>query len=328
MMSDSAQSKATCPICPHTCSLLPGQTGICGGRTAVDGRVVESSHGLLSSIHVDPVEKKPLHHFYPGSKALSIGTFGCNLKCRGCQNASISQVHTKDGGGFYASPQEIVETAVSHQCKSVAYTYNEPIIWGEFVDETAKAVHAAGLKNIMVTAGYVTAQTREWLFSSIDAANVDLKGFSEAFYKTWAKAELGPILETLEYLHQLPGFWLEITTLLIPGINDSDQMLESEFAWIAEHLGIDVPLHLSAFFPAYKATEIPSTPFETLVRTQSLAQKAGIRYVYLGNVPDMVNTKCPNCGITLIERRGYHTQVCGMRDGRCASCNHPIAGVF
>ena len=328
MSNRENQSAIICPICPHECHLLPNQTGICGGRMAIGDRVVESAHGLLSAIHIDPVEKKPLHHYLPGTKTLSLGSFGCNLKCRGCQNASISQVRTKDSSGFYVSPQEIVETAVSHQCQSVAFTYNEPIIWGEFVDETAKAVHAAGLKNIMVTAGYVTAQTREWLFSSIDAANVDLKGFSEDFYKSWAHATLAPVLETLEYLHQLPEFWLEITTLLIPGINDSDQMLVSEFAWIVEHLGIDVPLHLSAFFPTYKATEIPNTPFETLVRAQSLAQKAGIRYVYLGNVPEMVNTKCPNCSATLIERRGYHTVICGMEGNRCKHCGTKICGVF
>ena len=180
----------------------------------------------------------------------------------------------------------------------------------------------------MVTAGYVTDKTREWLFEPIDAANVDLKGFSEEFYKTWAHASLAPVLETLTYLHQLPDFWLEITTLLIPGINDSDAMLEAEFAWIVEHLGVDVPLHLSAFFPAYKATEIGSTPYETLIRAQSLAAKAGIRYIYLGNVPDMVNTKCPDCGSKLIERRGYHTRICGMQDGRCTACGHVIPGVF
>ena len=328
-MSESlAQPKVICPICPHACSLLPGQTGICGARHAVDGKVVETSHGLLSSIHVDPVEKKPLHHYYPGSGALSIGAFGCNLKCRGCQNASISQVRASDGDGFYIKPSEIVDIAISYQCRSVAYTYNEPIIWSEFAVETAHAVREAGLGNIMVTAGYVTDKTREWLFESMDAANVDLKGFSEEFYKTWAKASLGPVLETLEYLHQLPGFWLEITTLLIPGINDSNSMLESEFAWIVEHLGVDVPLHLSAFFPAYKATEIGSTPVETLFRAQSLAEKAGIRYVYLGNVPGMVNTKCPACGSVLIERHGYHTRICGMKDDKCASCGHAVAGVF
>ena len=317
-----------CEICPHACRLREGQIGLCGGRRNEGGRVVEVNHGLLSAIHVDPVEKKPLHHFMPGSETLSLGGFGCNMHCRGCQNYTISQVCADKADGFVMTPAEIVTAAKKYQCRSVSYTYNEPIIWGEFVDESAHAVREAGLKNIMVTAGFVTDKTREWLFANMDAANVDLKGFNEEFYKSWAKAGLGPVLETLEYLHQKPGFWLEITTLLIPGINDDAKMLSDEFAWIVEHLGTDVPLHLSAFHPAHRAMDIPCTSIDSLIRAQKLAVDAGIRYVYLGNVAGMVNTVCPKCGALLIERRGYDTAVRGLKDGRCAQCDTVIPGVF
>lgn len=320
--------KVICGLCPRTCSLKPGQIGFCGARIAESGKVVPLNHGILSAIHVDPIEKKPLYHFYPGSRALSLGGFGCNLMCRGCQNASISRANANCADGFRMSPHEIVTSAKKHECPIVAYTYNEPIVWGEFACETASAAHDAGLKNIMVTAGYVTEAYREKIFSCMDAANVDLKGFSESFYRNWTKAELGPVLETIEYLHQLPDFWLELTTLLIPGQNDAQGELEAEFTWIADHLGCDVPLHLSAFHPAWKAKEIPSTPFETLERALLLAKKAGLNHVYLGNVTASVNTVCSNCGHLLISRWGYRTELRGISHGCCAFCGNRVAGVF
>ncbi len=313
-----------CPICPRSCSLEEKQLGACGVREARNGCVVPVDHGLLSAIHVDPIEKKPMHHFYPGCAALSLGSFGCNLMCRGCQNASISRAHAQ--GGFKLSPKRIVSEAVNHNCPVVAYTYNEPIVWGEFVAETAQTVKAAGLKNVMVTAGYVTPDTRNWLFENIDGANVDLKGFSEDFYKSWANGTLAPVLDTLEYLHNLPGFWLEITTLVIPTINDDTKQLETEFAWIYQHLGPDVPVHLSAFHPAHKAMNIECTPEQTLILAHKLAVDAGLHYVYLGNVPIASNTECPKCGNLLVKRFGYYTEMMGLKAGCCDKCGEKISG--
>lgn len=315
---------AICPICPRACSLEDNQVGACGVRVARDDRVVPVDHGLLSAIHVDPIEKKPMHHFYPGCGALSLGSFGCNLMCRGCQNASISRSRAE--GGFRLSPKRIVSEAINHNCPVVAYTYNEPIVWGEFVAETAQIVRAAGLKNVMVTAGYVTPETRSWLFENIDGANVDLKGFSDDFYKTWANGRLAPVLDTLEFLHNLPGFWLEITTLVVPGINDDPKMLEAEFAWIYQHLGPDVPVHLSAFHPAHKAIDIGCTPEQTLLMALRLAKDAGLHYIYLGNVPIASNTECPKCGNVLVKRFGYHTEMAGLKAGCCEKCGAKIEG--
>ena len=313
-----------CSICPRSCLLDENQLGACGVRTARNGHSEPVDLGILSAIHVDPIEKKPMHHFYPGCGALSLGSFGCNLMCRGCQNASISRSRAE--GGFKMSPKRIVSEAVNHNCPVVAYTYNEPIVWGEFVAETAQIVRTAGLKNVMVTAGYVTPETRKWLFENIDGANVDLKGFSEDFYKTWANGSLAPVLDTLEYLHELPNFWLEITTLVIPGINDDPKMLKEEFKWIAEHLGYDVPVHLSAFHPAHRAMDIACTPENTLIKAQKLARNAGLHYIYLGNVPIESNTVCPHCGNTLIRRFGYHIEIVGLKSGKCGQCQHDIAG--
>jgi len=322
------EEKTQCTLCPRGCALSEGQLGVCGVRVARGGRVVHADHGILAAIHVDPIEKKPLHHYLPGCGALSLGSFGCNLFCRGCQNDSLSRVTARNMSGFRMSPHDVVACAQKYGCPVVAYTYNEPIVWSEFMHECAEAVHEAGRKNVIVTAGYVSESARERVFDGIDAANVDLKGFTSEFYRTWAKAELEPVLETLEYLHAKPGFWLEITTLLIPGINDAAGDLEREFAWLAEKLGPDVPLHLSAFHPACQALDIPRTPTETLVRAKKMANDAGLRYVYLGNVALDADTACPQCGKTLVRRMGYRTQVSGLEHGCCAHCGTRIAGVW
>ena len=320
--------KTTCELCPRACQLKEGQFGACGARIAKSGHVVALNSGVLSAIHVDPIEKKPLFHFLPGSRALSLGGFGCNLMCRGCQNASISRISADAEDGFWMKPEEVAACARHHHCDVVAYTYNEPIVWHEFACGSARVSRAAGLKNIMVTAGYVTAKYREQIFSCMDAANVDLKGFSSHFYRTWAKAELEPVLETIEYLHQLPHFWLELTTLLIPGQNDSQAELEREFAWIMDKLGPDVPVHLSAFHPAWQAQNIPATPLETLEKAQKLAKEAGIHHVYLGNVPMASDTICTQCGHKLISRWEYRTDICGLKEAECSYCHAPLVGVF
>ena len=317
-----------CELCPRACSLKPGQVGVCGARIADAQRVIPLNHGCLSAVHVDPIEKKPLYHFYPGCRALSLGGFGCNLMCRGCQNASISRARADCSDGFCMLPQDIVAHAQKYACPVIAYTYNEPIVWHEFACETAQAARETGIKNIMVTAGYVTANAREKIFAHMDAANVDLKGFTETFYRSWAKAELALVLETIEYLHHLPGFWLELTTLLIPGQNDAQADLEAEFSWIAERLGTDIPIHLSAFHPAWQAKEIPATPIETLEKALKLAKEAGLHHVYLGNVPLSSDTVCPKCGQLLISRWGYHTEIRGLKNGKCSACDSQLAGVF
>lgn len=320
--------KQACPICPNHCLLSEGQLGLCGARTMKNGQFVNAEHGLLAAIHIDPIEKKPLYHFLPSTKALSIGSFGCNLKCRGCQNDSLSRVNILQAEGFKLSPDRIVQEAIRHQCPSIAYTYNEPIVWTEFVQETALKARESGLKNVVVTAGYVTDKARETLFQNIDAANVDLKGFTEKFYKTWASGSLSPVLETLEYLHHLPNFWLEITTLLIPKINTDPAELEAEFNWIYEHLGPDVPVHLSAFHPACEAQDIPRTPQNMLLMALKLAKIAGLHFVYLGNVPLAVQTSCPECGQTLIERMAYNTKIEDLIHGKCRNCGHQIPGYW
>jgi pyruvate formate lyase activating enzyme len=320
--------KISCPICPHHCSLAENQTGICGARIARNGQVVPVDDGILSAIHVDPIEKKPLNHYLPGCGALSLGSFGCNLKCKGCQNDSISQVPVSRARGFKLTPDQIVSEARHYRCPVIAYTYNEPIVWAEFVQKTALAAHAHGLKNVMVTAGYVAPESRDSLFEHIDAANVDLKGFTEDFYRSWANASLKPVLETLEYLHRKPGFWLEITTLLIPGINDDPDSLKAEFDWIAQKLGPDVPVHLSAFHPAHRAMDIPRTPVETILRAKDLAVQSGLHYIYPGNVPVPSDTRCPGCTNIVIRRFGFQTEISGMREGICSHCGQKIAGVW
>ncbi len=320
--------KKACPICPNHCLLSEGQLGACSARTIKNGQFVHADHGLLSAIHIDPIEKKPLYHFLPSTNALSIGSFGCNLKCRGCQNDSLSRVNIRQADGFKLSPERIVQEAIQHQCPSIAYTYNEPIVWTEFVQETAQKARESSIKNVVVTAGYVTGKARETLFQNVDAANVDLKGFSDDFYKSWASGSLSPILETLEYLHHLPNFWLEITTLLIPEINTNPADLEAEFSWISEHLGPDVPLHLSAFHPACEAKDIPRTPQAMLLMALNLAKAAGLHFVYLGNVPLAVPTTCPDCGCHIIERMAYNASIEGLIHGKCRNCGRQIPGIW
>ena len=317
-----------CDLCPNYCALNDGQIGICGGRIARNGHCVEYSHGSLSAIHIDPIEKKPLHHFFPGSSALSLGGWGCNLKCRGCQNDSLSRTRADAVKPRVYDAEKIVLFARDEECQSIAYTYNEPIIWWEYMDEVANLARNQGIKNVMVTAGYVSEVARERVFAHIDAANVDLKGFSESFYRDWCGGKLGPILETLEYLHTKKDFWLEVTTLLIPGMNDGDEMLRAEFEWFVSHLGSEVPLHLSAFHPAAEAMNIPSTSLESVLHAGKLAREIGIRFVYMGNVPVMNDTVCSGCGNVLIRRMGYHVDIAGMNGGHCRTCGKELPGIF
>ncbi len=320
-----------CDLCPRDCRLNDGQRGACFVRQRVGDEMVLTTYGRSSGFCVDPIEKKPLNHFYPGSSVLSFGTAGCNLACKFCQNWDISKSREMDRLQDQASPAAIAQTARSLGCKSVAFTYNDPIIFAEYAMDTADACHAQGLQTVAVTAGYVHAEARRDFFARMDAANVDLKAFTDEFYYRLTGAHLTPVLETLEYIVRETSTWLEITTLLIPGHNDSEAEIRAECAWIMDHLGADVPLHFSAFHPDYRMPDVPPTPAATLFRARQIALETGLHYVYTGNVHDAAGdtTYCPGCGAPLITRDWY--EILGYHltpDGRCPHCQHPIAGRF
>ncbi len=320
-----------CDLCPRFCKLRDGQRGLCFVR-ARDGKgIVLTTYGRSSGFCIDPIEKKPLNHFLPGSAVLSFGTAGCNLTCKFCQNWDISRASANDRLQDAASPQDIVEAAKASGVQSVAFTYNDPVIFLEYAVDVAAACRAAGIKTVAVTAGYITAEPRKELFTAVDAANIDLKGFSEGFYRSLCSAELEPVLETLEYVKHETDCWLEITTLLIPGQNDSPSEIEALSRWILEHLGADVPLHFSAFHPDWRMRDVPATPASTLKSARRIAMNAGLHYVYTGNIRDEEgqSTYCQGCGTRLIGRNAYDiTEWRQTRDGRCVACGEVCSGVF
>jgi pyruvate formate lyase activating enzyme len=320
-----------CDLCPRDCRLHEGQRGLCFVRKMQDGKMVLTTYGRSSGFCVDPIEKKPLNQFYPGTSVLSFGTAGCNLACKFCQNWDISKSREMDRLMDAATPEMIAQAAERLGCKSVAYTYNDPVIFAEYAIDVAEACRARGIKNVAVTAGYMHDAPRREFYARMDAANVDLKAFTEDFYFKLTGAHLAPVLETLEYLVKQTQVWTEITTLLIPGKNDSDAELEAECRWIREHLGLDVPLHFSAFHPDWKMLDVPPTPPETLTRAREIARLAGLRYVYTGNVHDVQgsSTYCPSCEKLVIERdwydiRGYHLSAAGA----CEFCGTQLAGRY
>jgi pyruvate formate lyase activating enzyme len=292
--------------------------------------MVLTTYGRSSGFCVDPIEKKPLNHFYPGTAVLSFGTAGCNLGCKFCQNWNISKAREWDRLADQAGPEDIAEAAARAGCKSVAFTYNDPVIFAEYAIDTAAACRANGIKTVAVTAGYITDEARPEFFSAIDAANVDLKGFSEKFYKKLAYGELQPVLDTLLYLKRETDVWFEITTLVIPGWNDSHDEIARQVDWIAENLGPSVPLHFTAFHPDFKMRDIPATPRATLTRIRQQAKDAGLHHVYTGNVHDQSSqsTYCSSCGEVLIERDWYQLGAFNIEGGACKSCKHPVAGHF
>lgn len=321
--------RIVCELCPRTCTLAEGQAGYCGVRVS-DGDMLRSAvTGTSSGFCVDPIEKKPLYHYLPGTKVLSYGTVGCNMGCTFCQNWSLSRVD--DPGRLDAAgPEDIVRLAQAHGCSGVAFTYNEPIISAESCIEVAQACRETGLRTIAVTAGYISGKAREDFFQAMDAANVDLKGFTEAFYRHYCGARLQPVLETLEYLAQERRVWLELTTLLIPQANDAPEELDALVAWISTRLGPDVPLHFSAFHPDHRLLDREPTPLATLLDARRRAQGAGLRHVYLGNVrsPDGGTTFCPGCGQAVIERKGYRIAARHMAGSACARCGTTLPGRF
>ncbi|MCB1724629.1 MAG: AmmeMemoRadiSam system radical SAM enzyme [Chromatiaceae bacterium] len=319
-----------CDLCPRYCHLKEGQRGLCFVRQRAGDGIVLTTYGRSSGFCVDPIEKKPLNHFLPGTPVFSFGTAGCNLACKFCQNWDISKSREIDTLAASATPAHIAEMAARLGCRSVAYTYNDPVIFLEYAIDTAIACREQGLKSVAVTAGYVCDAPRREFFSHMDAANVDLKAYTEDFYHKLTGGHLQPVLDTLEYIHNETDCWLEVTTLLIPGHNDSDVELESLASWFRDHLGRDVPLHFSAFHPDYKMTDVPPTPAATLQRARRIAMQAGLNYVYVGNVHDRDgdSTWCPACHARVIERDWYELGDWQLKNGHCAHCGHPIAGVF
>ena len=319
-----------CRACPRLCKLQAGQRGFCFVRQNVGGRMVLTTYGRSSGFCVDPIEKKPLNHFYPGTSVLSFGTAGCNLGCRFCQNWDISKAREFDRLADQASPETIATAAQKLGCRSVAFTYNDPVIFAEYAMDVADACRAAGVAAVAVTAGYMTAESRPEFYRHMDAANVDLKGFSEEFYHRHCYGELAPVLDTLKYLRHETPVWFEVTTLLIPGENDSERELAQAADWFAANLGPDVPWHFTAFHPDYKMLDKPGTPPATLTRARAIARAQGLRYVYTGNVhdPDGSSTWCPGCGRRLIERDGYELGEWQLKKNCCAHCGFEIAGHF
>ncbi len=320
-----------CDVCPRECALHDGQRGLCFVRKREGNGIVLTTYGRSSGFCVDPIEKKPLNHFYPGSSVLSFGTAGCNLTCKFCQNWDISKSREFDRLCDEATPEAIAAAARDMACRSVAFTYNDPVIFLEYAVDTAIACHAAGIKTVAVTAGYVLPAARKEFFTHMDAANIDLKGFSDDFYRRLCSGRLQPVLDTLIYLKRETDVWFEITTLLIPGKNDADTELADMSRWIMANLGPDVPLHFTAFHPDWKMMDVPPTPASTLSRARDIALGAGLHFVYTGNVHDTTGgtTRCPACDAALIVRDWYDIRAYELTDdGCCIHCGRQLAGHF
>jgi pyruvate formate lyase activating enzyme len=320
-----------CNLCNHRCMIKNGRRGICSVRENQEGTLVSLVYGKIIAEHVDPIEKKPLFHLAPGSLSYSIATAGCNFKCRFCQNADIAQLPADHQGliiGNPRSPEEIVSAALKAGCKSIAYTYTEPTIYFEFAYDTAKLARKAGLKNVFVTNGYMSSEALHMIRPYLDAANVDLKAYSEDFYKTYCGAKLSAVKETLVLMKRL-GILVEVTTLLIPGLNTDSGELKQLAGFLADSLGTDTPWHISRFHPTYRLTDRPPTPVETLKKTQKIGLEAGLKYVYMGNVPgeNGENTACAECGKNLIDRWGFQVKKNRIKNGACPACGCVIVGI-
>lgn len=326
-----ADGRIQCDLCPRFCKLHDEQRGLCFVRQNLNNQLVMTSYGRSSGFAIDPVEKKPLNHFLPGTSILSFGTAGCNLACHFCQNWDISKSRQMDTLSSQATPEAIALAAVTHQCNSVAYTYNDPVVFHEYAIDIAQACQAHGIKSVAVSAGYVCAQPREEFYRWMDAANIDLKAFSEHFYHKITGAHLQPVLETLQYIKHHTKTWLELTTLLIPGENDSQQELETMTQWVVENLGIDVPMHFTAFHPDWKMRDKPPTSAASLVLARQIALKNGIQYAYVGNVHDKsaASTYCHHCKNLLIGRDWYQLSEWNLdQNANCKFCGDHCAGIF
>jgi pyruvate formate lyase activating enzyme len=323
--------RVQCDVCPRACKIHDGQRGLCFVRAAQGGEVVLTTYGRSSGFCIDPIEKKPLNHFLPGTPVLSFGTAGCNLTCKFCQNWDISKSREFDVLADAATPQAIAKAAKELGCKSVAFTYNDPVVFLEYAIDTAIECHKLGVKTVAVTAGYISPEPRREFYAHMDAANVDLKGFTEAFYQSLCTAHLADVLDTLVYIKHETKVWFELTTLLIPGQNDSPSEIEAMTKWVVKELGPDVPMHFTAFHPDWKMMDIPPTPHATLLTSRQIALDNGVRYAYVGNVHDLdaESTYCHGCGQLLIGRDWYVLSAWNLTDdGHCTKCGEACAGVF
>ena len=322
--------KTSCYLCHQRCLIAPSKFGICGVRQNREGTLFTHVYGEVIAAHVDPIEKKPLFHFLPGSLSFSLATVGCNFRCPFCQNWQISQKNKRKPGFFNESPLppgDAVRTALRHDCLSISYTYTEPTIFFEYAFDTAKLAKEKGLANVFVTNGFMTAEALKEIHPYLDACNVDLKSFREDFYTEMCQAHLEPVLESIRLMRSL-GIWVEITTLVVPGQNDSDEELTAIAGFISE-VDIDIPWHISRFHPGYKFEGRAPTPIESLRRAFSIGRKAGLRFIYIGNVwGESEDTSCPNCEKVLIRRHGFDTRNIDVKDSKCSFCDFPIAGVF
>jgi pyruvate formate lyase activating enzyme len=317
-----ADGRIRCTLCPRDCLLREGQAGFCFVRQNVGGRMVSLAYGRSTGFACDPIEKKPLSHFYPGTQVLSFGTAGCNLGCRFCQNWDISKARLAERRSQEYAPRDVVDLAIEAECPSVAFTYNDPVIWAE-------EAHARGLKTVFVTAGYVSERAREDIFAHMDATNVDLKSFTEGFYQRVTLSHLAPVLETLSWLAKT-DVWTEVTNLVIPGLNDDPAETRALAEWMLEHMGPDVPLHFTAFHPDFKMLDRPPTPPATLSRARDIAREVGLHHVYTGNVHDPAGqtTSCPSCCTPLIERDWHAIRSYRLDGDRCGKCGTRLAGRF
>lgn len=323
--------KLQCDLCPRFCQLNDAQRGLCFVRGRVGDEIHLLSYGLSSGFCIDPIEKKPLNHFLPGTPVLSFGTAGCNLACRFCQNWDISRSREAARLCDSASPSALANSAVHHNCRSIAFTYNDPVIFHEYAIDVARACHEQGIRSVAVSAGYVCPEPRSEFYAHMDAANIDLKAFSERFYKRICGGELAPVLDTLRYIHHETDVWLEITTLLIPGENDSDNEILAMCDWIRDQLGPFIPLHFTAFHPDWKMLDHPSTPLKTLRHARQLAIQQGLKFVYTGNLPDHEGntTYCNHCGKAVIHRQGYVLTGWKLDDaGCCMHCGGKVPGRY
>ncbi|HCE45964.1 MAG TPA: AmmeMemoRadiSam system radical SAM enzyme [Lentisphaeria bacterium] len=317
-----------CELCPRYCIIMPGQSGECRVRVNIEGRLTSVVYGFPCSINVDPIEKKPCFHFLPGTKSLSIATVGCNLHCLNCQNWEISQANPEDSEAYSCPPDQIVDNAVKYSCTTISYTYTDPVVFYEYVLDTAKLAHEKKIRNVLVTAGYINTPPWKKLLKHVDAARIDLKGMTEEFYRKVPQATLQPVLDALVTAKE-SGVHVEIINLLIPTLNDSQDEIRKLVRWIVKNIGADTPLHFSRFFPIYKMKNLPPTPLETLDLARKMAMEEGLNYVYIGNIASREgqNTYCPKCSRLLIERNGYTLLQNNLKDGKCP-CGREIYGVW
>jgi pyruvate formate lyase activating enzyme len=323
------EGRVACGLCAHRCSIAAGDFGVCGVRRNEGGKLRTLVYGEVIAAHVDPIEKKPFYHFLPGTTSFSIATIGCNFRCAFCQNWQISQTSIKGDGekGTRLSPEDVVKEALAAGCRSISYTYTEPTIFFEYAYDTARLAKAQGLCNNFVTNGYMTAEALEAIKPYLDAANVDLKSFRDETYKKVCKARLEPVLDSIRLMKKL-GIWIEVTTLVVPGLNDGDEEL-GEIARFLAGIDPDIPWHLSRFHPDYRYTDAVPTPVRTLEKAADIGKKAGLRYIYIGNVWGLSeDTHCPACGTLLIRREGFRVIENRMKDSHCRHCLAPIAGIF